>query len=517
MPRERIPMRKIKEVLRLKWSCGQSCRVIAKSCSVARSTVDEYVSRAASAGLSWPLPESLDDNALEQLLYPPSVVPETSPRQIPDWHTVHKDLSRRDVTLTLLWHEYKEQNPNGYQYSQFCELYRAYAKKVDLSMRQVHRAGEKMFVDYCGRTMPVIETSTGEVREAQIFVAVLGASNFTYAEATWTQGLADWTGSHVRTLTFFGGVPEIIVPDNLKSGVSKTCRYEPEINPTYQDLASHYSVAIVPARVRKPKDKAKVEVAVQIVQRYILAALRKRTFFSLVELNAAIRELLERLNNRPFKKLPGTRTSRFMELDKPALRPLPTVPYQFAQWKKARVAPDYHVELFGHYYSVPYQLVGRELDIRATESTVEGFHKGARIASHVRSHAKGRYTTVKDHMPKSHRDYAEWTPERLVRWAGETGPATAELISSILKTRPHPQQGFRSCMGIISLAKRYSKDRVEAACKRALAIGGRSFKSVRSILEYGLDQNPSPQPAQTILNLSHDNIRGGEYYAAQTP
>jgi transposase len=509
-------MRKIKEVLRLKWSCGLSRRGIAKSCAVARSTVDEYVNRAVSAGLSWPLPELLDDAALEQLLYPPAIVPETSLRQVPDWHTLHRELSRRDVTLMLLWHEYKELNPTGYQYSQFCELYRAYAKKVDFSMRQPHRAGEKMFVDYCGRTVPIIETSTGEVRETQIFVAVLGASNFTYAEATWTQGLADWTGSHVRTLAFFGGVPEIIVPDNLKSGVSKTCRYEPELNPTYQDMASHYAVAVVPARVRKPKDKAKVEVAVQIVQRYILAALRNRTFFSLVELNAAIRELLLKLNNRPFKKLSGTRMSRFLELDKPALRPLPVVPYQFAQWKKARVAPDYHIELFGHYYSVPYQLVGRELDIRATQSTVEGFHKGTRIASHVRSYAKGRYTTVKDHMPKSHRDYAEWTPERLVRWAGEAGPATAELIASILKTRPHPQQGFRSCLGIISLVKRYNKDRVEAACKRALAIGGRSFKSVRSILEYGLDQNPSPQPAQAVLNLSHDNIRGGEYYATQT-
>ena len=514
MPRERIPMRKIKEVLRLKWSCGLSRRGIAKSCSVARSTVDEYVNRSAEAGLVWPLPESLDDTALEQLLYPPTVTPDASSRQLPDWHAVHRELCRRDVTLTLLWHEYKEQHPTGYQYSQFCELYKAYAKKVDLSMRQVHRAGEKMFVDYCGRTVPIIETSTGEVREAQVFVAVLGASNFTYAEATWTQGLSAWICSHVRTLAFFGGVPEIVVPDNLKSGVLKTCRYEPEINPTYQDMASHYSVAVVPARVRKPKDKAKVEVAVQIVQRYILAALRNRTFFSLAQLNTAIRELLEKLNNRPFKKLPGTRMSRFLELDKPALRPLPAVPYQFAQWKKARVAPDYHIELFGHYYSVPYQLVGRELDIRATDSTVEGFHKGARIASHIRSHAKGRYTTVKDHMPRSHREYAEWTPERLVRWAGETGPATAELVSSVLTTRPHPQQGFRSCLGIISLGKRYGKDRVEAACKRALAIGGRSFKSVRSILETGLDQKPLDQPAQTILNLSHDNIRGGEYYAA---
>lgn len=512
MPKGRTPMRKIKEVLRLKWSAGLGSRAIARSVKIGKTTVDEIVRRATEAGLSWPLSTEIDEAALEQLLYPPSITPEDPSRRPPDWLLVHQELSRKGVNLSLLWSEYKEQHPHGYQYSQFCELYRQYARKLDLSMRQIHRAGEKLFVDYCGKTMPVIDQSTGEVRETQIFVAVLGASNFTYAEATWTQSLHDWIGSHVRAFSFFGGVPEIVVPDNLRSAVSKSCRYEPELNPTYQDMASHYEVAVVPARVRKPKDKAKVEVAVQIVERWILAALRHRTFFSLVELNAAIQELLDKLNNRPFKKLPGCRKSRFLELDKPALRPLPGSAYQFAQWKKVRVNIDYHVELLGHYYSVPYQLVGRELDLRFTESIVECFHKSKRVASHVRSVVKGRHTTVSDHMPKGHRAYAEWTPERLIRWAGETGEATAELIAAILSRHAHPQHGFRSALGILALTKRFDKERIEAACKRALAIGGISSRSVKSILEAGLDRKSLPEQPSLPLAVIHDNIRGGNYY-----
>jgi len=512
MPKERTPMRKIKEVLRLKWSAGLGSRAIARSVKVGKTTVDELVRRATEAGLSWPLPPEMDEAALEQLLYPPSVTPEEPSRPLPDLLVMHQELSRKGVSLSLLWNEYKERYPQGYQYSQFCELYRQYARKLDLSMRQIHRAGEKLFVDYCGKTHPVIDRGTGEVREPQIFVAVLGASNFTYAEATWTQSLPDWIGSHVRAFSFFGGVPEIVVPDNLRSAVSKSCRYEPELNPTYQDMAAHYEVAVVPARVRKPKDKAKVEVAVQIVERWILAALRNRTFFSLAELNAAIRELLDKLNNRPFKKLPGCRASRFLELDKPALRPLPASAYQFAQWKKARVNIDYHVELLGHYYSVPYQLVGRELDLRYTESIVECFHKAKRVASHVRSVVKGRHTTVSDHMPKGHRSYAEWTPERLIRWAGETGEATAELIAAILSRHSHPQHGFRSALGVLALTKRFDKERIEAACKRALAIGGTSSRSVKSILETGLDRKPLPEQTALSLTVTHNNIRGGNYY-----
>lgn len=512
MSRERIPVRTIKEVLRLKWSYGLSRRAISKSCGIARSTVDEYTKRARQAGLSWPLPDDLDDTALEHLLYPPEIVSD-SPRPLPVWADIHQELARKSVTLMLLWDEYKAQYPEGYQYSQFCDLYRAYAKKLDISMRQVHHAGEKLFVDYCGQTVPVIDKSTGEVYDCQIFVAVLGASNFTYAEATYTQGLPDWASSHVRALEFIGGVPEILVPDNLLSGVTKVCRYEPGINRTYQELAVHYGAAVIPARVRKPKDKAKVEAGVQLVQRWILAALRNRTFFSLAELNAAIRELLDKLNRRPFKKLPGSRMSRFLEIDKPALRPLPAVAFEYAEWKiRKRPGIDYHIEVNDHYYSVPYQLRNEYLDVRLTESIVEAFFRSKRVASHIRSYAKGRYTTVADHMPKAHRDYAEWTPERVIRWASETGTSTAELVTAILAKNLHPQQGFRSALGIITLAKKFGKERVEAACKRALAIGGRSFKSVKSILETGMDKKPLPEQKPASQAITHSNIRGTAYY-----
>ncbi len=512
MPRERLPMRKIKEVLRLKWSCGSSNRAIAKSCSIARSTVEEYIGRAVVAGLSWPLPEDLDDTALESRLYPPSITPELQSRTHPDWHTVHRELGKKNVTLTLLWQEYRESNPDGYQYSQFCELYRTYAGKFDIAMRQVHRAGEKVFIDYCGQTVPVIDRTTGEVLACQVFTAVLGASNYTYAEATYTQSLPDWIGAHIRAFAFFGGVPELLVPDNLKSGVTKACRYEPDLNPTYQDMAAHYGVAVIPARVKKPKDKAKVEAGVQVVQRWILAALRNRIFFSLAELNVAIRELLLRLNNRPFKKLPGSRSSSFLEIDKPALRLLPATPYEFAEWFKARPGINYHAHIDLHYYSVPYQLRKVQLDVRLTAAAVECFHKSKRVASHMRSRVKNGYTTLKEHMPKSHRDYADWTPERLIRWAAETGAATAALVEAIMAKRTHPQQGFLSCMGIIALARRYDKTRVEAACKRALTIGGVSFKSVKSILEHGLDLKPTLEAQIALPIITHDNIRGNDYY-----
>jgi transposase len=417
------------------------------------------------------------------------------------------------VTLMLLWDEYKAQYPDGYQYSYFADLYRDYAKKLDISMRQVHRAGEKLFIDYCGQTVPVIDTSTGEVHDCQVFVAVLGASNYAYAEATFTQGLEDWANSHVRTFEFLGGVPEILIPDNLLSGITKPCRYEPGVNRTYQELAVHYGTVVIPARVRKPKDKAKVEAGVQIVQRWILAALRNRTFFSLAELNAAIRELLIKLNNRPFKKLPGSRRSWFLEVDLPALKPLPAVPFEYAQWLiHKRPGIDYHIEVYDNYYSVPYQLRTEYFDMRITESTVEAFLRGKRLASHIRTYGKGKYITFPEHMPKAHRDFAEWTPERLIRWAGETGTATAELVAAILSKQQHPQQGFRSGLGIISLAKQFGKDRVEAACRRALAIGAVSFKSVKSILETGLDKKPLPERKTSSQIVMHYNIRGSEYY-----
>jgi transposase len=505
-------MRKVTEVLRLKWSSKFSDRQIARSCAMARSTVADYVRRAEAAGLSWPLPEGLDEASLERRLFPPPPTIPAEQRPLPVWAHTHRELKRKGVTLFLLWQEYKETYPEGYQYSRFCELYRAWQGKLDIVMRQEHRAGEKLFVDYAGQTVPVIDRTSGEQRQAQLFVAVLGASNYTYVEASWTQGLADWIGAHMRAFKYYGGCPEILVPDNLKSGVTAAHRYDPDLNKTYQDLGVHYGVAIVPARVRRPRDKAKAENGVLLAERWILARLRNRRFFSLAELNVEIATLLEALNARPFKKLPGSRRSHFLEVDRPALRPLPAEPYVYAEWLKARVAPNIHVEVDHHYYSAPHALVKRQLDARLTATTVELFHKGTRVASHRRSHHKGGYTTLREHMPKSHQQYLDWTPQRFVRWAEKTGLATASVIEQILASRPFPQQGYNACYGVMRLGKRYGDERLEAACARALALGSASYKSIESILKHGLDQRPLPEPAPATEPVHHENVRGPEYY-----
>jgi transposase len=505
-------MRKIKEVLRLKWGKGMSNRQIATSCGIGRPTVAEYLRRAQEAGVSWPLSTDLDDTRLERMLFPPVPDLPAQFRGIPDWQAIHQELRHKHVTLFLLWQEYRADHPDGYQYSWFCEHYRAWQGKLDMVMRQDHRAGEKLFVDYAGQTVPVIDRATGEIRGAQIFVAVLGASNYTYAEATWTQGLPDWIGSHQRALRFLGGVPELVVPDNLRSGVSKAHRYEPDTNPTYQDMASHYGIAVLPTRVRRPRDKAKVEGGVLVVERWILAALRHRQFFSLRELNAAISELLVKLNNRPFRKLPGCRREHFEQLDRPALQPLPAEPYVYAEWKKARVHIDYHVAVDGHYYSVPHALIKREVDVRMTHNTIECFHRGERVASHQRSNLKGRHTTVAAHMPESHRQAGEWSPERLLKWAAKAGPATEKLIRTVMASRKHPQQAYRSCLGILRLGNAYGNERLEAACRRALMLGSCRYKSIESILKHRLDEQPLEEQQELALPDTHDNIRGPAYY-----
>ncbi len=511
MPARRLSMRKIKEVLRLKFDGKQSNRNIAVSCSVSRSTVADYLLRAKAAGLTWPLPNGLSETALDQLLFPPREISSRSSPE-PDWNEIFKELKRKSVTMSLLWQEYREKHPDGYQYSWFCQKYKDWSGKLDLVMRQDHRAGEKLFVDYAGQTVNIVNPDTGEIRSTQIFVATLGANNYSFSEATFSQSLPDWIGSHVRAFDFFGGVPEILVPDNLKSGVKKACYYDPEINPTYLDMALHYDTAIIPARVRKPKDKAKVEQGVQMVERWILARLRNHTFFSLNDLNREIAGLLEILNNRPFKKLPGCRKSLFDSLDKPALKALPKTPYQFAQWKKATVNIDYHIEVNGHYYSVPYKLVKRKLDVRFTDMTIECFHKGARVASHLRSYQKGRHTTIKEHMPLRHQRYLEWSPERFLRWAAKIGPQAKELAEKILDLRSYPQQAYRTLLGILRLEKSYGRQRLEAACHRALMIGAVSYRSVESILKNGLDHQPLPTPPAPPTLVDHTNIRGSEYY-----
>ncbi len=505
-------MRKIREVLRLTLEAGLSARQTAESLQLARSTVGECLRRFREAQLPWPLPTDLSDVELEQRLFPPLTRGLDLTRPRPDWAMVHQELKRKGVTLALLWQEYKLAHPDGYQYSRFCDQYRVWVGRRDVVMRQTHRFGEKLFVDYTGQPAEVIDRTTGEICAAQVFVAVLGASNYTYAEATWTQQLPDWIGAHVRAFAFFGGVPELLIPDNLKSGVTKAHRYEPDLNPTYADLAQHYGVAVLPARSRKPRDKAKVEVGVQIVERWILAALRHRQCFSLAELNQAIRELLTRLNQRPFKKQPDSRHTLFMTQEQPALRPLPTVPYEFAEWKKARVHIDYHIEIDGHYYSVPYRLVKVPVDVRMTVRTVECFYQGQRVASHPRSSQRGQHTTVVEHMPVGHREHAEWTPQRLLQWAAAIGPATTAVIQTLFERRTYPQQAFRAALGILRLAKGFGAARLEAASHRALRLGTCSYRSLDSILKQGLDQQPLPTPPPAAPAIDHDHLRGPTYY-----
>ena len=512
MPRPRTAMRKIREALRLCLAEGLSPRQAGMATGLPRSTVRRYVVRAVEVGLGWPLPPELDDRALEERLYGRAAPPPTDERPVPDWALVHHELRRKSVTLQLLWTEYRAGYPDGFGYTWFTERYRAYAGRLDLVLRHDHRAGEKAFIDFAGQTIPITDPATGEIWQAQLFVAVLGASNHTYAEALASQELPHWLGAHVRAFESWAGAPAILVPDNLRAGVTKAHRYEPILNPSYAELAAHYGCAVIPARPYKPRDKAKAEQGVLLAERWVLAALRNRTFFSLAEANRAIAERVAWLNARPFKKLEGSRMSLFAELDRPALRPLPPTPYEYATWKAAKVSIDYHVEVGRHYYSVPYGLVGERVDVRASARTVEVFARGRRVASHLRSSAVGRHTTETAHMPESHRRYLEWSPSRLVAWGEQTGPATGALVAAILRSRPHPEQGFRSCLGIFRLGRRHGEARLEAACARALAAGALSYRSVDSILKGGLERAPMPEPPPVRATRTHANVRGPAAY-----
>jgi transposase len=506
-------VRKIKEVLRLH-SLGLSQRQIAASCAVGQATVSNYLKAAQAAGLRWPDIAEWSDNQVMQAVAPSVPKPDQrthSPE--PDYADIRHELqTNKHVTLQLLWEEYREKNPDGYRYSRFCDLYRRWLRRQEVVLRQEHRAGEKLFVDYAGDTIPIYSATGGETTAAAIFVAVLGASSYTYAEATATQGLADWIGAHMRTFEFLEGVPEIVVPDNLKSGVTKACRYEPSVNRTYEEMASHYGVAVVPTRRAKPRDKAKVEAGVLIVERWILAALRKRRFFSLGEVNQVIQELLVRLNNRPFRKREGSRRILFESLDKPALRTLPAERYAYGDWETHRVNIDYHVEFDNHWYSVPYHLTQQEVEVRATATTVEVFHRGVRVSSHARSYVPHAATTVNDHRPKAHQRHLEWTPSRLVDWAKTIGPATADLFDRIMAGKRHPEQGYRSCLGILRLSKEYTTQRVEAAARRAIALHACSYQSIKSILQCNLDSQAIEPAAAPKPPLDHPNIRGSEYF-----
>jgi transposase len=512
MPAKRLSMRKTREILRLRLGLGLSLRDTARSVRVSSSTVSECVTRAAKAGLGWPLPPELDDAALESRLYPSEVAQRNRP--MPDFRRVHTELRRKGVTLELLWHEYRATHPDGYGYSRFCELYREFCGSLDPVMRQVHRPGEKLFVDFAGTTVPIVDPANGEVHEAAVFVAAMGASSFTYAEALHSQQLRHWLSAHVNAFEFLGGVPHVLVPDNLKAAVSRPDFYDPDLNPSYQELAHHYGAVIIPARVRKPRDKAKVENAVQQVERWVLAPLRNQRFFSLAEANSAIRSRLSWLNERPLSKLEGTRRSLFEELDRPQLKPLPQKRFEIPEWRvHVAVNIDYHVEFDGHYYSVPYALVQKRVDVRATASTVECLYHGQRVASHPRSYVRGQYTTAEQHRPKTHRHFASWTPSRLVRWASTVGPETAAAVQAVMQNRKHPEQGFRSALGIIRLADRYGKGRVERACSRARDLRSLNYRTIQSLLKNGLEQTAvTASPPPRSLALQHENVRGPDYY-----
>ena len=513
MGAERLPMRHIREILRLKHEGALGHRAIARACGVGVGTVSEYMRRAVVAGLVWPLPPELDEAGLEARLFPPPAPGRD--RVTPDLAGIHQELKRAGVTLHLLWEEYRQVHSDGYGYSQYCELYRRWAKKLKPSMRQQHRAGGKTFIDYSGKRPHLVDRRTGEEVPVELFVAALGASSYTYAEATPTQKLHDWTSAHTRMLDYFGGTTQLWVPDQLKSAITQPCRYEPGVNRSYQELAAHYGAVVVPARPGKAKDKAKVESMVLVAQRWILARLRHRTFFELAELNAAILELLEWLNGRPMQKLGVSRRELWERLDRPALKPLPRGRYQMAEWKPCRVNIDYHVEVERHPYSVPYQLIHELVEVRYTASTVEVYYKGRRVASHARRYDH-QPSTLTEHMPSSHRAHAEWTPSRLIHWAEKTGPATGRLVAGILKSRPHPEQGYRACLGLMRLGRRYGQQRLEAACTRAEHLRSYSYRTVKNILASAQDRLPfEDESSVSVPTPSHTNIRGAHYYAAE--
>jgi len=504
-------MRQIREVLRLHLQAGLSYAETGRALKMAKSTVGAVVLMARAAGVDWATAQRLDDAELERRLYRPPV-PRCSHQLEPNYAWIHQELKRPGVTLQLLWEEYARGNRLAYKYTSFCIKYRAWVVSLARSMRQTHVAGEKLFVDYAGQTVPIFDAATGEITPAQIFVAVLGASNYTYACATARQTMDDWLGAVMQAFEFIGGVPLLLVPDQTRALIARPDPYEPQTGRTVEEFATHYGVAVLPARPGRPRDKPKVEAAVLLVERWILARLRNRRFFSLAELNAAIEQLLVELNARSFKKLPGCRRSAFESIDRPALRPLPAERFELARWKRARVNIDYHVEFDGHYYSVPHRLVRTEVELRITSTTLEVIAGNRRLASHVLSSRRGHHTTLPEHMPASHRAHHEWTPQRLIAWGERIGAATAAVVRWQMDNRPHPEQGYRACLGLQRLAREFTAPRLEAACARALSIAAPTYRSVASILKSGLDRQPLAAAEPRSALPLHDNVRGPDYY-----
>lgn len=499
-------MRKIKDVLRLKHDAKLSHEQIAAALGISKGAVAKYAGLAAAAGIDWGAASPLSEAALEQRLLPAPA--KRSDYMLPDYGRIHQELRRKGMTLMLLWEEYQAEHADAqtYRYTQFCERYHAYAKKLKRSMRQIHRAGEKLFIDFAG---PTIALDGGG--RAHIFVAAMGASNYSFACATGRETMDDWIDSTVRALHFYNGVPALIVPDNPKAMINDANRYEPRANDTVQDFAQHYNTSVLPARAYRPQDKAKVEFAVQLVERWVLARLRHQRFASVGEVDRALQPLMHRLNHKPFQKMPGCRADAFAALDAPALSPLPIQRYEIASFKTVKAHIDYHVEIDAHRYSVPHALVGQTLDARITRHAVELLHRGQRVACHAKSDRRGGFTTVAEHMPAAHRAHLEWTPQRLIDWGNSIGIATGAIVTRLLEEHKHPEHGYRACLGLLSLSKRYGKPRLEAACTVALSIGACRYRHVRDILANNRDRAQAGAQADWI-SPDHAHVRGPGYY-----
>ena len=517
MPRKPLSMRKLKEVLRLKHQADLTDRQIGRSLCLSHTTVSTYLQRAAQAGISWPLADEMEEEQLQALLGGSSCPPSSPSRPLPEMDYLHQELKRKGVTLQLLWEEYRGQHPNGYGYTQFCEYYGRWKQKLSPVLRQRYIAGEKTLVDWAGATMGWLNATEKQEEEAFLFIGVLGASNYTFAEAFANQQLDHWIEAHIHAFEFFGGVSQVLIPDNPRTGVHKACYYEPELNRTYAEMAAHYGTVVIPTRPYAPRDKAKAESAVLHAERRLLAALRDQTFFSVGQINRALRPLLAQLNARPFQKMEGSRRSLFEQLDQPALHPLPAHRYQIGYWREAQANIDYHVQVDWHAYSVPYPLIQQRVEVRLSVRTVEIFHQGRRVALHARSLERGGFTTDPAHRPKAHQRHLKWTPSRLIDWGKTIGPYTGQAVSALLESKPHPEQGYRACLGLRRLARDYGRERMEAACQRAVRLPRVSYKSVHSILKTGLDQQPLPASplARSGGPASHTNLRGASYY--QTP
>ena len=506
MAQERLTLRKIREIIRLK-DAGLSNRAIARACKISNSTVGEYFHRAEAGGLHWPLPEELSENELYQKLFPEASRESVPERPLPDWKTIQQELKKKGVTLKLLWIEYREKHPDGYRYTQFCEYYRNWAKAQSPTGRFPHNGGEVMEVDYAGLSVTIVNPETGETRQAPVFVATFPASDYVYVEVQPSQELCHWINAHVRAFEFFGGLPKILRPDNLKTGIKSPNYYEPDVNPTYQEMAEYYQVAVLPTRVRKPRDKANAENGVQNVERWVLAPLRHQTFFSEAEANRAVRLKQDELNDRLMAHLGKSRRQLFVELDQPELRPLPEKPYAYAVWKTAKVNIDYHIAFEKHFYSVPHTLIHQPVEVRASERMVEIFHKGKQVALHPRSRVSGRFSTRPEHMPSNHRFVLELDADWLLGQAQAVGPHTTAYLTALLGSRAFPEQAYRSCLGVLSLARKYPNSLMETACLRLQAAHLLSYRDLKSELEALVHPSETECPPRV-----HENIRGKTYY-----